>query len=268
MKLGLDWYKREPVAFLGGVQGLTVRQHAVYSVILDLLYMHGGEIPNDPKFVSGYFKDLGPAGVRTAIADLVKLEKLIENDGKITQKRVKNEAKTKEELRKTRKKAGEEGGKKSGQSRKNNSLDEASASEKGKQIREEGEKRRGEETPEGVSNSSLALEIIPPNGFEDFWGEYPHPPNRGSKQKAKTLFEGLSPTDQKAVLASLEQLNEYLAVATWRSAQMATTFLNHKNRNWENEYDIEAERRKSGGSSRNDGPEGQGGGTRSIFDEF
>jgi hypothetical protein len=48
MKSGTDWYAREPIAYLGGVQGMTARQHAVYSVVVDLLYIHGGSINNDP----------------------------------------------------------------------------------------------------------------------------------------------------------------------------------------------------------------------------
>ena len=145
MRSGADWYQREPMAYLGGVQGMTVRQHAVYSVIIDLLYLHGGEIINDPKFIAGYFSDLGSSSVRTAINQLVSMEKLIENRGKITQKRAKTEAKTRQNLRENRQKAGKKGGKNSAESKKNNDLTEASASSKTQpdksrvdKIREEG----------------------------------------------------------------------------------------------------------------------------------
>lgn len=116
MRRGADWYPRVPNDYLGGVQGLSVRQHAVYSVVLDLLYTRGGEIPNDPKFIAGYFSDLGVSAVRNTISDLVESGKLIENAGKITQKRAKNEAKTREELSENGKKLAEKRWKKQAQS--------------------------------------------------------------------------------------------------------------------------------------------------------
>lgn len=149
MKQGSEWYKREPLAYLGGVQGMTAKQHAVYSVVLDLLYLHGGEIDNDPKFISGYFKDLGQATVRKTIAELCEIigsddqPKLYIQDGKISQKRAKNQAKTKENLRETARKNGEKGGKKSAEIRaqlkENKDLAQPPAS-----IESQAEKRREE----------------------------------------------------------------------------------------------------------------------------
>lgn len=138
MKHGADWYKRDPQAYLGGVVGLSAREHAVYSVVLDLIYAHGGSCPNDAKWISGWFSDLGPAAVRSAVENLLSKGKLrLTNEGEISNKRAENEAKTKEILRKTRQDAGKLGGKKSGTARKsdaadneNNELEESHASSK------------------------------------------------------------------------------------------------------------------------------------------
>ena len=117
--VGLDWYKREPVAYLGDVQGLSSKEHAVYSVVIDLLYVHGGEIQNDPKFISGYISDMGSAAVRRALSSLaVNIRISLEvTDSAIIQKRAKNEAKTKQKLRESARESGEKGGKKSAELR-------------------------------------------------------------------------------------------------------------------------------------------------------
>lgn len=131
MRHGSDWYKREPTAYLGGVQGMTAKEHAVYSVTLDLIYAHGGAVNNDPAWIAGWIKDMGAAAVRKAIASLVERNKLIIYGSEITEKRAKNEAKTKENVSETARENGRKGGKKSAENRsgssKNRGLPEAVA---------------------------------------------------------------------------------------------------------------------------------------------
>lgn len=142
MKHGAVWYQREPLAYLGGVQGLPAALHAVYGVVIDLCYAHGGAIHNDPKWISGWIGDMGSASVRNAIAELVALGKLMVDDaGFLTQKRAKNEAKTREKLRENARETGKKGGILSGKSRaaakENKALAEGSASDETKQIRQD-----------------------------------------------------------------------------------------------------------------------------------
>lgn len=149
MKHGADWYKRVPAAYLGGVQGLTAQEHAVYSVVLDLIYHHGGAVNNDPRWIAGWISDMGPAAVRKTIAQLVSRGKLEINGDEITQRIAKNEAKTKEELSETRAQTGKIGGINSGISRRkpieNNDLHEANEQSKTKQIREDKNREDKEE---------------------------------------------------------------------------------------------------------------------------
>lgn len=49
MRHGRDWYKRSSQDFLGDVRGLTAREHAVYSIALDLVYLRVGSVSNDPR---------------------------------------------------------------------------------------------------------------------------------------------------------------------------------------------------------------------------
>ena len=138
---GAEWYKRDPQAYLGGVIGMTARQHAVYSVTLDLIYAYGGRCRNDPKWIAGWFSDLGPAAIRNTILELVALGKLQIEDGFLTNKRARNEAQTREKLKENRRETGKEGGIASGLSRavssQNNDLDKANASPREEKRRED-----------------------------------------------------------------------------------------------------------------------------------
>jgi len=141
MKHGSDWYKREPTAYLGGVQGMSSKEHAVYSIIIDLIYQHGGSVNDDPAWFAGWVSDMSPAAVRKAIASLIERGKLERDGDQLTNKRAKSEAKTKENLRETRGKHGKKGGVYSGVSRSalndNNGLSEANALPREEKIREE-----------------------------------------------------------------------------------------------------------------------------------
>jgi uncharacterized protein YdaU (DUF1376 family) len=131
MKHGSDWYKRDPQSYLGGVQGLSAKEHAVYSVVLDLIYAHGGSVNNDPRWIAGWISDMGAAAVRKAIASLADRGKLMIEGDQISQKRAKTEAKTKENLKETARKNGKKRWKKSAKiraiSNENNNLGEATA---------------------------------------------------------------------------------------------------------------------------------------------
>ena len=117
MKDGADWYKRYPKAYLGGVGGFNMCEHAVFSVVLDLIYHHGSSINNDPKFICGYIKGMGKAKVENTIKDLCEKGKLSMSGDQITQKRATNEAQTKENLRKNAQRNGRKGGEKTAELR-------------------------------------------------------------------------------------------------------------------------------------------------------
>ena len=167
MKHGSDWYKREPQAYLGGVQGLTAKEHAVYAVVLDLIYVHGGSVNNDPRWIAGWISDMGSAAVRKAIASLVERGKLIIDGAEITQKRAKTEAKTRENVRETAQKHGKIGGKKSAEkrasSREINNLGEAPATGE-----TQAEKRREEKNIDGGDRAHAREAANPPPVSESF----------------------------------------------------------------------------------------------------
>lgn len=180
MKDGADWYKRHPNRYLGGVVGLTSKQHCVYSLILDMLYAHGGEIRNDPSWIAGWISDMGSAAVRNTLRELFEMGKLIENEGKITEKHAKNEAKTKENLSENARKAGQIGGKKSGEVRKNKALCEADDDEKRSRldkIREDKKEKKDSPLPPkgGGEDDPPKLALLapePPDETNQVFQEY------------------------------------------------------------------------------------------------
>ncbi len=50
---GLPYYKRYPRDFIEGTLGMPFELKGAYSVILDLLYIHSGKLPDDSKYISG-----------------------------------------------------------------------------------------------------------------------------------------------------------------------------------------------------------------------
>lgn len=80
------WYKRDPQAFLGGVQGMGPELIGAYAVILDILYARNGDMPRDDRHLSGV---LG-CSIRKARAlteQLIALEKIKIVDGRIVNRK-------------------------------------------------------------------------------------------------------------------------------------------------------------------------------------
>lgn len=81
--MSLPYYKRFPRDFLEGTIGLSFEVKGAYAIVLDLIYMRDGRLPDDARYIAG---QLG-CSVRkwTAIlAELVKAGKLHVQSGVIT----------------------------------------------------------------------------------------------------------------------------------------------------------------------------------------
>lgn len=51
---GLPYYKAYPRDFFEGTAGMPFELKATYRLLLDLIYMHGGKLADDPRFISGH----------------------------------------------------------------------------------------------------------------------------------------------------------------------------------------------------------------------
>lgn len=181
MKRGLEWYKREPAAFLDACRAaqMTAVQVAVYAVVIDLLYLTGGETPNDPRYIAAHLSDVGPAKVRATIEQLVAMGKLTVNDGMLHQKRAENEAQTRRNLSVIKSDAGRFGGIRSGISRRKaneiNETAEADASSKTEAEERRGEKEEEEEcaresdAPDLYTRVLVAVGLNPSDILPTYW---------------------------------------------------------------------------------------------------
>lgn len=158
MRRGLDWYKREPIAFLDGVQGMGPELIGAYAVLLDLIYARGGETRRDDRHLAGLL-GCSLRKARSLTDELIEREKIEVQDGFITNSRAKRQSKSARNIRETRAKSGRKGGEKSAESRKNKGLDEAGASD----ARAREEKRR--EEIDGGGNAR-AREVMPRTNAE------------------------------------------------------------------------------------------------------
>jgi uncharacterized protein YdaU (DUF1376 family) len=228
VKHGSDWYKREPAAYLGGVQGMTAKEHAVYSVTLDLIYAHGGAINNDPSWIAGWISDMGSAAVRKAIFSLAEKGKLIVSETEISQKRAKTEAKTKENVSETARENGKKGGKKSAEirarTRENSDLGEADASSEN-----QAEKIREDKIEEkGKPSSSLVAE-----DYQKYLKAHPRPVDSDA---GEALFSELvaSGVEPERIIAAARSYAE--TVRGWSSVgkvQQSDNFLDPERGKWE-----------------------------------
>lgn len=50
---GLPYYKRYPRDFIEGTIGLGFELKTAYAFLLDLIYMQGGKLPDEPRYISG-----------------------------------------------------------------------------------------------------------------------------------------------------------------------------------------------------------------------
>lgn len=50
---GRPWYKRCGADFIEGTMGLSLEEKGAYSLVLDLIYSHGGPIADDPRWLAG-----------------------------------------------------------------------------------------------------------------------------------------------------------------------------------------------------------------------
>ncbi|MEL8055710.1 MAG: DUF1376 domain-containing protein [Pseudomonadota bacterium] len=144
---GQDWYKRFPIEFMDGVEGMGPEMIGIYAYVLDLIYARGGKSPRDDAALAGRI-GCSKRKITALLNALIERGKIEVRDGYLTHKHAEHHAKTRRALSEERSSAGRAGGEKSGQSRKNKDLSEASASSKN-----EAEKRREEKKKTTISLS-------------------------------------------------------------------------------------------------------------------
>lgn len=124
----LPWYRRFPDNFIAGTVGLTLEEKGAYSLLLDLMYVRSGPVPDEPRYIAGVCN----CSVRkwNAIrARLLELGKITIVDGFLTNHRAEEEIEIARKISREAAENGAKGGNKSAEIRasvrKNKALGQA-----------------------------------------------------------------------------------------------------------------------------------------------
>jgi uncharacterized protein YdaU (DUF1376 family) len=80
------WYKRNARDFYEGTRRLTLEQRGAYTDLIDLIYIHDGEVPDDQDWLA-HALHISRRKWRTIRTALIEAEKIASVDGKITNSR-------------------------------------------------------------------------------------------------------------------------------------------------------------------------------------
>lgn len=79
---GRAWYKRCGADFIEGTMGLSLEEKGAYSLVLDLIYSHGGPIADDPRWLAGVC-NVSTRKWATIQKTLISAGKITVKDGRI-----------------------------------------------------------------------------------------------------------------------------------------------------------------------------------------
>lgn len=164
------WYRRFPDNFIAGTVGLTLEEKGAYSLVLDLMYVRGGPVPDEPRYIAGVCN----CSVRkwNAIREkLISLGKIHVVNGYLTNERAEKEIENASKDAEERAESGRKGGEKSAENRsainKNRGLGQAKLKHAGasqhqyqNSIRKEGFDFSQGDKPDGVVIDRWAQEDL------------------------------------------------------------------------------------------------------------
>lgn len=143
---GRPWYKRCGADFIEGTMGLSLEEKGSYSLLLDLIYSHGGPIADDDRWLAGICA-VSVRKWKSLRERLIRAGKISAENGRISNARAEKELVSASETHRKLAESGAKGGSKTHENRdvkrENNGLAEAGL----KQYRED--KSREEEPLRG-----------------------------------------------------------------------------------------------------------------------
>jgi len=217
---GLPYYPRYPRDFFDGTNGMCFELKGAYAMLLDLIYMCGGVLYDEPRFIAGHMNCSVRAWGNYRAA-LIERGKIKVDNGIISNFRADKELIIQRSFQdKQRINASKP--------RKNNDLGLAMAEPKPSHTDTDTYKREGK--------PSLAHEAEP-EGFAEFWEQYPHR-NGAKKGRAvavkawrKAIREG--PTSQAIIAGALRYATDRQVIQGY--AKDPATWLNQKG--WQDEIE-------------------------------
>lgn len=131
---GLDWYPRNSKKALDGMRHLSLELRGAYNTLLDLIYLRGGAVPDDERWLAGNM-GCSVRRWRQLRQDLLDDGRIIaRGEGKsavLSDERAEEEIENQNSRRKTNGESGSKGGRKTAEKRRepseNNTVDQATA---------------------------------------------------------------------------------------------------------------------------------------------
>lgn len=211
MRKGDKWYKREPIAFMDGVEGMGPELIGVYAYVLDLIYARGGETERNDSALAGRI-GCSKRKVTSLLDELIARGKLTVRGEKLTHKHAEEHASKSRARAEQAASAGRASAEKRCRSSKNNSLQEQTVPEKKEQNRIE-ENRKEKITKKDEPNGSLNLDFPDEISvqFEAFWKDvWPqHFRKKGKKDCERVYRAACEGKHKKADRIKPADLNRY-----------------------------------------------------------
>ena len=162
---GLPYYPRYPRDFFTGTTGMSFEVKGAYSILLDLIYMSGGELYDEPRFIAGHMNcSVRAWGVYRKA--LIAIGKITIENGIIRNFRADKELIIQRSFQDKQRENGS-------RPKKNNNLGEAAAKPKASHT---------ETHTDTVRIEAKASLRETPSRFDEFWAVYPH---RGGAKKGR-----------------------------------------------------------------------------------
>lgn len=226
---GLPYYKAYPRDFVEGTIGMPFEVKCAYRVVIDLIYMQGGHLPDEARYISGHL-GCSIRKWKSIRSELIQHGKIVVSGEFLTNKRADKELET---LAKLQEKQAEN----------------ARGSRKNKDL----QKPRPDHTepePEPYSNDDTKVSsrrFDRDHGFSDFWEIWP---SKKNKQNALKAWRKLSIDNRRAAYSAVKAgwFEQWQANSPDANPIHASTFLN--SRRWEDQQ-TEPKNAQSTGDRKN-----------------
>jgi hypothetical protein len=197
MSKAFPWYKREPRAFFDATIGWEFEEKSAYGLLLDLIYMHDGQVADDAAYVVamlGLSSKRKWTGIKNKLIERGKIEVV---DGYLRNHRAfietinRRYSRDKSEITET-------------VSNENNDLAKTDIEV---EIEEEGYSKSKPYSSKSKSVSQSGKQDRQTDDlFLEFWDSYPHTQS-SCQAKARTEWDRLSPDDQTQALSTAKQMD-------------------------------------------------------------
>lgn len=221
---GLPYYKAYPRDFVEGTIGMPFEVKCAYRVVIDLIYMQGGKLPDDARYISGHL-GCSLRKWKAIRSDLVGRGKLIVSGEFLTNYRAEKELQT---LSKHQDKQAEN----SRKPRKNKGLQKP---------------RQSHTEPEPYIDTNVSIIYL--GGFDDFWQAYPRKVGKETASKAYT--KAVRKTDHETIMAGLRAQLPKMNETEKQFIPHASTWLNQGR--WQDEPEQLDNGNKSGQGGKRSG---------------